>query len=120
MPFLERISMANILPDTIVRAKFSVAREVAFGSITNSFTRIGTPFDDNFSILFIQNFTDTIMDFSVSFDGNDITFSLAAGGTISTDMASNQVQISRGESAWVKYRSVPSSGFVQVASVIPV
>ena len=108
-------------PNSIVRAKFETARETAFGSITSSFTRIGTAFDASFSILYIQNFTDQIMDFSVSFDGLTTTFSLAPAGIIASDMITNQVQISAGESAWVKYRSTPpASGFVQVAAVTPV
>lgn len=106
---------------TIVRAKFATAREMAFGSITSSFTQIGTQFDTTFSVLYVQNFTDQIMDFSISYDGTDITFSLAAGGIIATDMITNQVEIAKGESAWVKYRSTPpSSGFVQVSAVTPV
>lgn len=105
---------------TIVRGKFDTARETAFGSITSSFTRIGTVFALPFSVLYLQNFTDQIMDFSVSYDGLTTTFSLAPGGAISTDMITNSVQISAGESAWVKYRTAPASGFVQVSAVTPV
>lgn len=110
-----------ITTNGIVRAKFSVARETAFGSITGSFTKIGTTFADTFSILYVQNFTDVNIDFSISYDGVDTTFTLAPGGIICSDMDTNQVQISAGESAWVKHRGVaPSSGFVQVSSVFAV
>lgn len=102
----------------VVRAKFETARETAFGAITNSFTRIGTVFDLNFSVLYVQNFTDVIIDFSVSYDGLTTTFSLAPLGTLTSDMDTNQIQISAGESAWCKYRSgAPTSGFVQVAAI---
>lgn len=106
---------------TIVRGKFETAREMAFGDITSSFTSISDPFDASFSVLFIQNFTDVIIDFSVSFEGLTTTFSLASGGSISTDMVANMVMVSAGEGAFCKYRSnVPSSGFVQVSAVTPV
>lgn len=102
----------------VVRAKFETARETNFAAITNTFTRIGTVFDLNFSVLYVQNFTDVIIDFSVSYDGLTTTFSLAPLGTLTSDMDTNQVQISAGESAWCKYRSVaPTSGFVQVAAI---
>jgi len=103
---------------TIPRARFEPAREMAYDDITSSFTRIGTKFDTNFGILYVQNFTDKTIDFSVSFDGDDITFSLGAGEKISTDMFSNNLEIAKGESAFCKYRSdSPTSGFVQVVLV---
>lgn len=105
----------------IVRAKFETARETAFGAITSSFTQIGTTFAAPFSIVYVQNFTDVIIDFSISFDGLTTTFSLAPNGIICTDMNSNNMQISAGEAAWCKYRAgAPSSGFVQVSAVTPV
>ncbi len=108
-------------PLTISRAKFEPARETAFGAITSSFTRIGTVFDRSFGIIYVQNFTDQILDISVSYAGVDTTFSLAPEGTFAGDMITNQMQISQGESAWVKARtSLPGSGFVQVSTVTPV
>lgn len=105
---------------TIPRGKFETARELAFGSITSSFTAIGTPFASNFGILYVQNFTDVVIDFSVSFDGLTTTFSLESGGKLTTDMFTNNMQVSLGESAWCKYRSgAPTSGFVQVSVVSP-
>jgi hypothetical protein len=110
-----------ITTNGIVRAKFEVARETAFGGITGSFTKIGSTFADTFSVLYVQNFTDVNIDFSVSFAGNDVTFTLAPGGIISSDMDTNQVQISAGESAWCKHRGVaPTSGFVQVSAITAV
>lgn len=102
----------------VVRAKFETVRETAFGDITASFARIGTEFDLNFSVLYVQNFTDVIIDFSISFDGLTTTFSLAPLGSLTSDMDTNQVQISQGESAWCKFRSgAPTSGFVQVSAI---
>lgn len=110
-----------VTTDGIVRAKFEVARETAFGAITASFTQIGSVFADNFSVLYVQNFTDVIIDFSISYAGTDLTFSLAPLGTLTSDMDTNQIQISKGEAAWCKYRSTPpSSGFVQVAAITAV
>ena len=110
-----------IITNGIVRAKFEVAREMAFGDITNSFTRIGSVFEDNFSVLYVQNFTDVNIDFSISYAGTDKTFTLAPGGIICSDMDSNQVQISQGEAAFCKYRSgAPTSGFVQVSAITAV
>jgi len=92
-----------------------------FGDITNAFTQIGTVFTDNFSVLYVQNFTDVVIDFSISFAGTDITFSLSPQGSLTSDMDTNQVQISKGEAAWCKYRSgAPTSGFVQVAAITAV
>ncbi len=106
---------------TIPRAQFGAARETAFGSITNSFTKIGTTFDDNFGVLYVQNFTDATIDFSISFAGDDVTFSLEAGGKLTADMFANNMQVAQGESAWCKYRSgAPTSGFVQVSVISPV
>ena len=48
---------------TIPRARFEPAREMAFGDITSSFTMIGTEFETNFGILYVQNFTDKTIDF---------------------------------------------------------
>lgn len=103
------------------RAKFRAVREKAFGSITGSMTAIGDPFANSFGILYVQNFTDVNIDFSVSYAGIDVTFTLAPSGIISTDMVTNGMQVSAGESAWCKHRGVaPTSGFVQVSEVSPV
>ena len=102
----------------IVRAKFETAREMAFGDIAASFTKIGTTFDLNFSVLYVQNSTDVTIDFSISYAGLTTTFSLASMGTLTSDMDTNRLQISAGESAWCKSRSgAPTSGFVQVAAI---
>ena len=105
----------------IVRARFETARESAFGSITSSFTRIGSVFEDPFSITWVHNYTDVFIDFSISFQGLTTTFSLEPGGKLTADMVTNQIQISSGESAWCKYRTgAPTSGFVQICAVTPV
>lgn len=111
------------MPDILntARAKFTEAREKAFGDITNSFTRVGTAFENPSSILYVQNLTDQIMDFSISFEGEDVTFSLLPNGTLCADMEANQVAVAKGEGIFVKYRSTPpTSGFVQYSSVLAV
>lgn len=103
------------------RAKFEIAREMAFGDITNSFTMIDTVFDLPFSIFYAQNLTDQIIDFSISFEGTDTTFSLLPGGTLSSDMVTNNIQISSGEAAFAKYRDTPpTSGFIQIIAITAV
>lgn len=107
--------------NTPSRAKFQPARELAFGSITNSFQMVGDTFDASFNVIFVQNFTDVTIDFSISYGGDDVTFSLASGGALTSDMLANNVIVANGEAAWCKYRDgAPSSGFVQVASIEPV
>lgn len=111
------------MPEILVtaRAKFTEAREKAFGDISSSFTRIGNTFEIPDSIIYVQNFTNQMMDFSISFEGEDITFSLQPNGTFCADMASNLVAVAKGEGIFVKYRSTPpTSGFVQFSSVIAV
>lgn len=111
-----------VTPSSSNRAKYETAREMAFGTITNAFTRLGTTFDAQPRVVYVQNFTDTIMDFSISFSGLTTCFSLAAGGAFTTDIVANGAgslftPVS-GESIWVKYRSAPSSGFVQMSCVV--
>lgn len=105
----------------IVRAKFEPVREMAYSSITTSFTQIGTAFAVTFSVVYVQNLTNQIIDFSLSFAGTDVTFSLAPNGALSTDMVTNSVQVSAGESVFCKYRSgsAPTKGFVQVSAITP-
>lgn len=106
--------------NTPSRGRFEPVREIAFGDLTNSFQMIGDTFDASFYVIFVQNFTDVIIDFSVSYTGEDVTFSLAPGGTMTADMLSNSVIVSQGEAAWAKYRSgAPTEGFVQVSAIEP-
>jgi hypothetical protein len=104
----------------ITRGKFETAREMAFGDIDSVMTQIGDAFDQNFSIAYVQNFTDVMIDFSISFDGATVCFSLEAGGKLTSDMIANSLQVSQGEAAWCQYRvGAPTSGFVQVSVVSP-
>lgn len=108
------------ITQTIDRGRFEAAREIAYGDLTSNFQMIGSTFETSFYVVFVQNFTDVTIDFSISYAGNDVTFSLAAGGALSTDMLTNSVLIAQGEAAWAKYRSgAPSSGFVQVSAIAP-
>jgi hypothetical protein len=107
------------------RAKFSTAREAAFGDITSSFTRMGTEFESQPRVVFVQNFTNQVMDFSISFAGDSTCFSLSPGDKFVCDItangAGNEFTPTIGESCWVKARSaLPGSGFVQFSSVVAV
>lgn len=105
----------------IVRGKFDVAREMPYTSITTTFQQISPVFSDVFYIFFAQNFTNQNIDFSVSYLGTDLSFTLAPGGTISSDMYTNSIQIAKGEAVWVRYRTgaAPTSGFVQFSAILP-
>ncbi len=108
-----------------VRAKFDTGREAVFGNITSSFTRIGTAFDASYKLVYVQNFTDVVLDFSISYEGLTTCFSLAAGGTLAADVSANGggtvFQTAVGESAWVKHRgAAPTTGFVQFSAVLGV
>lgn len=104
----------------VIRGRFETAREMAFGDIDSVMTQIGDAFDSNFFIAYIQNFTDVTIDFSISFDGSNVCFTLGAGEKLTADMIANSLQVSQGESAWCQYRDgAPSSGFVQVSVVSP-
>ena len=110
-----------MITNTFVRGKFDTAREAAFGAITSSFTQVGTAFEAPFSIYYVQNFTDQLMDFSISFQGLTRVVTLAPNGIICGDMISNSLLIATGESIWVKARgSLPASGFVQFSAVTPI
>lgn len=112
----------NVAANAVYRAQFEDAREMAFGDITNSFTQIGTTFTSSFSVVFVQNNTNQIIDFCISYvDSVSVRFSLTPGGSLCTDMIANSVQIAQGEAAWCKYRDVaPTAGFVQVSALTPV
>ena len=104
-----------------IRGKFDASREIAYTAITATFAPISTAFANTLYIWFAQNFTDQNIDFSVSFTGIDLSFTLAPGGTISSDMFTNGIQLSAGESVWVRYRTAaaPTIGFVQFSAILP-
>jgi hypothetical protein len=108
------------LTTEIVRGKFDPARVLAYSAITSTFQQISTPFANTLFIFFVQNFTDQNIDFSVSFTGVDLSFTLAPGGTLTSDMFSNGIQLSVGEAVWVRYTSAaPTTGFVQFSAILP-
>jgi len=103
-----------------IRGKFDAARVEIYSGITATFAPIGNPFANTLYIWFAQNFTDQNIDFSVSFTGVDLSFTLAPGGTISSDMFTNGIQLSIGEYVWVRYSSAaPTLGFVQFSAILP-
>lgn len=106
------------------RAAFETARETQFGSITASFTVVGTPFTQPIRQLIIQNFTNQTIDFSISQNGANKHLSLLAGSSYVSDVTANKddrggiLCFAQGDGVWSRYNSVaPTSGFVQVAAI---
>jgi hypothetical protein len=67
-------------------------RSLASGSISGSFSRIGTPFTAPSRILWVQNLTDVTLSFSL--DGIVTHFQLPTNGFVLLDVTTNQVQTS--------------------------
>lgn len=102
---------------------FLPAQEMAYTSITNSFTLIGTAFQQPIRVLFVQNLTDAIMDFSISnqLSGAVTHFSLDAGNKLTLDVTTNKtltagIYLPKFTGVYVQYRSAPTKGFVQASA----
>ena len=100
---------------TAFPARFDAIKSTAFGSITASYTALGTPITHIARILKIVNGTDTAMFFS--FDGTTDNDYIPAGGFTLYDLDSNQLSISVNTQVSVKYETVPTSGSVKVINV---
>lgn len=64
-------------------------RSLAFGSVSGTYSGIGTSISNAARILFVQNLTDVVMVFS--FDGVNDNFRLPPNGFLLLDIASNGV-----------------------------
>jgi hypothetical protein len=107
-----------------IRAKFEAVREAAFGSITTSFTVVGIPIAPAVRHCIVQNFTNVILDFSISQEGTVHHFSLAPSVAYVFDVTANETTtegffLGAGQSLWVRYRTgaPATSGFVQFSTV---
>lgn len=106
-----------------IRAKYEPIREVAFGSITGTFTTVGVPISPAVRHCIVQNFTDQILDFSISQEGTVHHFSLSSSTAYVFDVTANETTtegffLGAGQSLWVRHRgSAPTSGFVQFSTV---
>lgn len=96
------------LPDTL--------RSKAFGSITNSFTTLGTPLQHTARIVRLINATDGDMFFSI--DGTNNQFFLPANSFVLYDLTTNNERggekfvLEKGTQFYVKFSSAPSKSAV--------
>lgn len=71
------------------RAKFEPLRSVAFGSISGTYTAIGTPIGDAAHAIFIDNLTDANMFISLDGINNHIVVAANSGRVI--DISTNRI-----------------------------
>lgn len=97
------------------RAAFEAVREVAFGSVTGSYTAIGTATTDHTRIVHIVSTLNT--DVYISLDGTTDHIRLAGGGFVLFDFSSNKIHddglfLKEGTVFYVKQTSAgaPASG----------
>ncbi len=104
------------MPSQIVHA--DALRSVSFGSITNSYTALGTAFAHPVRIIRIINNTNADMFFS--FDGSTDNLFLPANSFVLYDVTTNREDnvvyfvFAVGTQIFIKYSSAPSSGTVYV------
>lgn len=94
------------------RVAFEPIRESAFGSITASYTALGTPTTEYVRLISLNNFTNA--DVYVSFDGINNHLKMPAGSFQLFDLSSNKVRddglfIGIGTQIFVKYVSTLGS-----------
>lgn len=100
------------------KVDFDAVREISFGSISASYTAIGTALTDHARLFCISNSTD--VEVYISFDGVTNHLRLAANSFKLFDLTANEVQedgffLSVGTSFYVKRVSgAPASGAVWV------
>ena len=119
--FLERLGLFHkgvimayaqsirLVPETI--------RSLAFGSIINTHTGIGTEITNPIRILRVQNLTNAILWFS--YDGVNDHEALAANSFLLLDIASNKTGnhgffLAEGTRIYVRRNGIPTSGAVYV------
>jgi hypothetical protein len=101
-------------------ARFDAYRIVAFGSLTTSYTVLGTPLAHSTRILKFVNTTDA--DVSISFDGTTNNDYIPAGGFSLYDVTSDagsdgQFSIQKNTQLYVKQMSASTKGSVVVICV---
>lgn len=105
---------------TSIRLRADVQRSLAFGSIGAAYMGIGTAFTAPIRIIFIQNLTDALLQFS--FNGVDDNFPLPAGGFLLLDVTANKTNqasgffIAEGDRIYVKEVGTPTTGAVYVSN----
>jgi len=103
------------------RMQFETLRSVAFGSITNAFLPLGTPYDNPIRILKVVNDTDGLI--QLSFDGvnaHDV-YAPTSGGVydFSTNRAANaeEAEQPKHTQVYIKYTIAPTAGTFYVVVV---
>lgn len=99
----------------LVPANIDNIRSVAFGSITNSYTIIGTAFTHPNIIIKVVNTTDTHM--LLSTDGVNDKDVVSANGFFLYDLASNGVVLPVNTPIYIKYVSAPTLGTVYLVAI---
>lgn len=102
-----------------VRMLAEPVRTLAFGSVSGTYTGVGTVLANPCRIMFVQNLTDATLMFSL--DGVNDHFPLPANGFLVLDIASNQSLgqgffMSTGQRLYVKTVGTPSTGSVYFTS----
>ncbi len=101
-------------------ARFDAWRSVAFGSITASYTALGTPFGHAMRIVQIINGTDG--DIAISFDGTTDNVPVLASGFGLYDLTCDQdfsesFRYQKGTQLFIKYLTAPTTGSVYIVCV---
>ncbi len=104
-------------------ARFDALRSKAFGSITNSYTTLGTALTQNWREFSIVNQTNGNL--LISADGTTDNFFLPANSYLVWDLSTNAQPISStdtfelaiGTQFYVKYSTAPSSGSVYIEGI---
>lgn len=107
------------MPVSTLIVRVDALRSVAFGSITGSYTALGTALQHNFRIIKLVNATNTAMFFS--FNGTTDNDYLPANSFSLYDLTTNGVDVEfvfqKQTQVYVKYASAPASGAVYVMGI---
>lgn len=104
------------MSNSSIRLKIEPQRSIAFGSISGTYTGIGTPYNHPVRLYMLQNFTDAQLQFS--WDGVNDHFPLGVGGSMIIDITSNKSSTggifaaAEGDRTYVKTIDAPTSGSV--------
>lgn len=105
-----------------IKAYPETMRSASFGSITSSYTAIGTPFDNPIHLFILQNTTNQALFFS--WNGTTDHMMLVANGQLVLDVSSNLIfnagafLVAKGVNIYVKYPTdtAPTTGTVYLSA----
>lgn len=102
------------------RATFDSIREVAFGSITASFTALGSALSNHGRVIKLTNGTNAPI--YVSIDGVNAFDKIPANGYLLIDFATNRIRddglfIAIGTQFYIRYDTAPTSGAFWMSTV---